>query len=115
MQNHFSSSVLYEGYLYGFSENRLRYVDFQTGEVKWDQLGLGKGSLIVADGHLIALGDHGELVLARATQDGYTPISRCQVFDKEKLTWTVPTLSGGRLFIRHQNALLALDLGGKGK
>jgi hypothetical protein len=116
MQNHFSSSVLYEGHLYGFSEDRLRCVEFETGKVKWDQTGLGKGSLlVVADGRLIALGDHGQLVFARATPEGYSEISRCQVFDKDRLTWTVPVLSGGRLFVRHENALVALDLSGKGK
>jgi outer membrane protein assembly factor BamB len=110
MQNHISTSVLYEGYLYGFSEQRLRCVDFKTGEVKWDKMGLGKGSLVVADGHLIVLGDHGELVLAKATPDKYTEESRFQVFDKEKLTWTVPVLSDRRLFIRHENALVAFEL-----
>jgi outer membrane protein assembly factor BamB len=113
MQNHISTSVLYEGHLYGFSEQRLRCVDFETGKVKWDKTGLGKGSLVVADGHLIVLGDHGELVLATASPDKYKEVSRCQVFDKEKLTWTVPVLSDGRLFIRHENGLVALDLRGK--
>jgi outer membrane protein assembly factor BamB len=115
MQNHFSTSVLFGGHLYGFSEDRLRCVDFQTGQIKWDRPGLGRGSLVVADGHLIVLGDHGQLVLARATPVKYTPISRCQVFDRDNLTWTVPVLSGGRLFVRHQNAVVALEVGSKGK
>jgi outer membrane protein assembly factor BamB len=115
MQNHFSSSVLYEGYLYGFSTDRLRCVDFQKGQVKWDKTGLGRGSLVIADGHLIALGDHGELVLARATPKEYSEVSRCQVFDARTLTWTVPVVSGGRLFVRSENSLVALDLRGKGK
>lgn len=37
-------------------------------------------------------------------------ISRTQVFAEETLTWTVPVLAGGRLFVRHQNGLRALDL-----
>jgi outer membrane protein assembly factor BamB len=115
MHNHFSSSVLYEGHLYGFSEYRLRCVDFRTGKVKWDRSGLGRGSLVITDGHLLVLGDHGQLVLARATPVKYTEVSRCQVFDKDTLTWTVPVLSGGRLFVRHQNALVALDLSARGK
>jgi outer membrane protein assembly factor BamB len=115
MQNHISTSVLYEGNLYGFSEARLRCVDFETGKIKWDKIGVGKGSLVVADGHLIVLSDHGELVLANATPEKFTEVSRCQVFDKEKLTWTVPVLSGGRLFVRHENGLVALDLAGAGK
>jgi outer membrane protein assembly factor BamB len=115
MQNHFSTSVLYEGHLYGVSEGRLRCVDFETGTVKWDRTGLGRGSVVLADGHLIALGEYGELILAQATPAAYTEVSRCQVFDKGTLTWTVPVVSGGRLFVRSENALLALDLRGEGK
>jgi outer membrane protein assembly factor BamB len=111
MQNHFSTSVLYKGHLYGFSEARLRCVDFETGAVKWDRGDLGKGAVLVADGLLIVLGEHGELVLAKATPDEYRQLSRCQIFDKGTLTWTVPVLSGGRLFVRNERALLALEVG----
>ena len=110
MQNHFSTSVLYQGFLYGFSGTRLRCVDFKTGEVRWDKIGLGIGSVIVADGNLIVLGEQGQLVLAKATPAAYTEINRTQVFAEETLTWTVPVLAGGRLFVRHQNGLVALDL-----
>jgi outer membrane protein assembly factor BamB len=113
MQNHFSTSVLHEGHLYGFSETRLRCVDFQTGEVKWDQIGLGRGSLLIADGHLVALGEYGQLVLAAATPTEYREVSRCQIFPAETLTWTVPVLSGGRLYLRHENGLVALDVRGQ--
>ncbi len=115
MQNHISTSVLFEGNLYGFSEQRLRCVDFETGAIKWDKADLGRGSLLVANGQLIVLGEHGQLVLARATPDGYTEISRCQVFDEKTLTWTVPVLSGGRLFVRSEYALRAFDLSSKGR
>src|SRR5262249_7313894 len=115
MHNHFSTSVLYEGHLYGFSEQRLRCVDFETGAIKWDHPGLGRGSLVIADGRLIALGEHGELVLAKAAPVEYVEISRCQLFAEDTLTWTVPVVSGGRLFVRHENGLYALDLRGKGE
>jgi outer membrane protein assembly factor BamB len=112
MQNHFATPVLYEGNLYGFSENRLRCVDFATGKLVWDQLGLGRGSLTLADGHLILLGDHGQLALAKATPEKYVEISRVQIFDKAILTWTAPVVSGGRLFVRNENELTAFDLRG---
>ncbi len=115
MQNHLSTSVLYEGHLYGVSEGRLRCLDFRTGEVKWNKPGLGRGWVIVADGQLIALGDHGELFLAKATPEEYVEVSRCTVLDPDKLTWSAPVVSGGRLFIRNENALVALDLTGKEK
>jgi hypothetical protein len=85
-------------------------VDFQTGKMLWDKIGLGMGNVLVADGNLIVLGDHGELVLAKATPTAYTEVCRFQLFDRETLTWTVPVLSGGRLFVRHQNGMVALDL-----
>jgi hypothetical protein len=110
MQNHISTSVLYQGSLYGFSERRLRCVDFATGKVRWDKLGLGRGSLIVAEGNLILLADDGQLVLAKADAARYAELSRCEVFKKGTLTWTMPVLSDGRLFIRSENALVALDL-----
>jgi outer membrane protein assembly factor BamB len=109
-QNHFSTSVLYDGCLYGFSGTRLRCVDFQTGKLLWDNIGIGMGSVLVADGNLIILGEQGQLVLAKATPTAYAEISRVQVFDEGTLTWTGPVLSGGRLFVRHQNALAAFDL-----
>jgi outer membrane protein assembly factor BamB len=115
MHNHFSTSVLYEGNLYGFSEQRLRCVDFETGGLKWDQLGLGRGSVVIADGKLIALGEHGELVLAKPDSAKYAEISRCQIFAEGTLTWTAPVVSGGRLFVRHENGLIVLDLRKKGE
>jgi outer membrane protein assembly factor BamB len=115
MQNHISTSVLYQGHLYGFSEQRLRCVDFETGKVDWDKIGLGRGSLLIADSHLIILSDNGELVLAKATPAAYTEVSRCQAFEKGTLTWTVPVLSDGRLFVRSENTLLAFDLRAQGK
>jgi outer membrane protein assembly factor BamB len=113
MQNHISTSVLYQGSLYGFSEQRLRCVDFQTGKVHWDKGGLGRGSVLIADGHLIIQGEHGELVLAKATPAGFVEVSRCQVFEKGTLTWTAPVLCEGRLYVRSENMLLALDLRGQ--
>jgi outer membrane protein assembly factor BamB len=113
MQNHLSTSVLYEGYLYGVSEGRLCCLDFRTGELKWNKPGLGRGWVIVANGQLIARGDHGELFLAKATPKEYIEVSQCTVLDPDKLTWSAPVVSGGRLFIRNENALVALDLIGK--
>jgi outer membrane protein assembly factor BamB len=112
MQNHFSTSILYEGNLYGFSDDRFRCVDFATGKVKWEKAGLGRGSLVVADGRLIVLGGNGQLVLAQATPDSYSEVSRCQVLDKDKLSWIVPIVSNGRLYLRNEYTLKALDLKG---
>ena len=115
MPNHLATSVPYEGPLYGVSAGRLRCRDFRTGEAQWDRLGLGRGWVLVAGGQLIALGDHGELFLAKATPRKYVEVSRCTVLGRDQLTWSAPVVSGGRLFIRNENAIVALDLTGKKK
>lgn len=108
MANHFSTSVLYQGHLYGFSTDRLRCVEFQTGKVKWDKSGLGKGSLLIADGHLIVLGEEGTLVLAEATPKEYVEKARWQAL--EGRCWSVPVLANGTLYLRNEKRLMAVDL-----
>jgi hypothetical protein len=108
MQNHFSTSVLYQGHLYGFSTDRLRCVEFKTGKVKWDKHGLGKGSLLIADGKLIVLGEQGTLVLAEATPMRYIERARSQPLNGT--CWSVPVLANGRLYLRNEKRMLALDL-----
>jgi outer membrane protein assembly factor BamB len=66
MKNHFNNSVLHGGTLYGFDSSLLKAVDAASGRTAWAERGFGKGSLIVAAGHLIVLGEDGELALVRA-------------------------------------------------
>lgn len=109
MRNHFNSCVLWEGHLYGFDETRLRCLDFQTGDVKWSQRGLGKGSLMIADGKLIIMADRGDLVIAEASPVEFKEISRAKVLDG--LCWTVPVLSNGKIYCRnHEGDLVCLDV-----
>lgn len=109
MQNHFSTSVLYQGHLYGFSNDRLRCVDWATGEVKWDQRGLGRGSLLLADGHLFALGDKGDLVLAEATPTAYVQKGQVKALQASPC-WTGPVLANGRLYVRNETEIVAFDV-----
>lgn len=110
LKNHFSSSVLLDGYLYGFDNATLRCIDAATGESRWAQRGLGKGSLIAAAGRLIVLGDLGDLVLAEASPAGYHELARAKVF--EERSWTAPSLVGSRLYLRNQTELISYDLAG---
>jgi len=112
MRNHFNSCVLWKGHLYGFDESTLKCLDFQTGAVKWKKRGLGKGSLMLADGKLIIMGDKGDLVIAEASPDSFQEISRAKVLSG--LCWTVPVLSGGKLYCRnHPGDLVCLDVSGR--
>lgn len=106
MRNHFNNSILYKGNLYGFDGNsnlgrvvRLTCMDFETGEIKWKEAGLGCGALIIANGHLLILSDRGDLVLADASPDGFTEIARSRFLDGR--CWTAPVLLNGRVYGRN--------------
>jgi len=110
MKNQFSSSILVGGDLYGFDDKNLKCVDAASGQTRWRERGLGHGSLTYADGHLIVLGERGELVLVEATPEAYRERGRTRVFEGK--TWTVPTLANGVLYLRDEKELVALDVSG---
>ena len=108
MKNHFNSSVLQGNYLYGFDNAILTCIEANTGEEQWRHRGFEKGSLLLADGHLIILGEGGKLALAEISPNEYIEKARFQLFDDK--CWTVPTLAGGKLYLRNQKEMLCLDL-----
>ena len=108
MKNHFNSSVLQGDYLYGFDNAILTCIEANTGEEQWQQRGFGKGSLLLADGYLIILGEGGKLALVEANPNEYKEKARFQLFDDK--CWTVPTLAGGKLYLRTQKEMVCLDL-----
>lgn len=84
-------------------------LNVKTGEVAWRERGFAKSTCLYADGKLIVLDEDGQLALASATPKGLTVESKTNIL--EKVTWTVPTLSGKSLFVRDKKAIVALDLG----
>ncbi len=108
MCNHFSSSVLYQDHLYGFNEGTLTCMELRTGKVVWKERGFKKGSPLIADGHLIILGESGQLALAEATPQGYREKASYRV--SRNKCWTVPALANGKLYIRDEEQVLCLDL-----
>ncbi len=110
MNNHFNSSVIHDGYIYGFDNNILKCVAVKDGERMWAKRGFGEGSLILADGHLIILTERGQLVQAKATSEGFEEEGRFQAIEGK--SWTAPALAGGKLYIRNLKQMMSLDLRG---
>jgi outer membrane protein assembly factor BamB len=108
MRNHFSSSVRYKDALYGFDDFTLICMDFRTGKTLWEHKGFKKGSLLIADGHLIILSESGEVALVEATPDGYHKQSSFQ-FSRNKC-WTVPVLVHGKLYVRDEENIACYEL-----
>lgn len=108
MRNHFSTAVVHDGFIFGFDNATLKAISLETGEMAWGKRGLGKGSLILADGKLVVLSDRGKLLLVAATGEGYKELGQVQAL--EGLCWTAPTLAHGRLYLRNHDELVVYSV-----
>ena len=111
MRNHFSTSVYYKEHLYGFDDATLVCMNFRTGKILWKKKDFKKGSLVVADGRLIILGESGTLALAEATPEDYRELASFSFSTKK--CWTVPVLASGRLYVRDEEKIASYDLRGQ--
>lgn len=109
MPNQLSSSVYWKGCLYGFVGNYsrlprykgnigLRCIDFNSGAIKWTQVGVN-GALMIADGKLLILSIDGELIVAAANPEKYVELARAKVV--EPGCYVPPVLSNGRVYCRN--------------
>ena len=105
MQNHHGGVILYNGYLYGFSNSILTCLEFGTGRVAWKDRSVGKGSLIFAEGHLYLLSEDNVAGLAEATPEAYREKGRFSIPDQGRPSWAHPVVCGGQLYLRNQGML----------
>jgi outer membrane protein assembly factor BamB len=112
MRNHHSTCVYKDGYLYGFDESRLRCIDFRKGVEKseWDAQGIDKGTLILADRHLIILTEAGDLALVEATPEEFRLEGKVKKVLSGGNTWALPVLVDGRLYLRDAEKVDCLDV-----
>ena len=112
--NHWSTPVVVNGYLYGmfsfkdYTKGPLKCVEVATGQIKWEQPGFGAGNVLVVNGQIVALSDKGEVVVAKATPEAYTEITRAKIITGK--CWTTPALSDGRLYVRSTKEGACVDL-----
>ena len=110
MRNHHSSSVLIDGYLYGFSSSILTAMRLKDGSVAWRDRSVGKGSLIFADGRLYLYSEDGVVGLASAAPDGYHEHGRFRIEAGSLPTWSHPIITNGRLILRDQDNVYAYNV-----
>lgn len=118
---HWATPVLHDGHVYGSSGRHagdalVVCVEWTTGAVKWAEPGLGRASAVIVDGHLVILGEFGELVLATATPDRFHEVSRAQLQADDSTPllappcWAAPVVARGQLFVRGAGRLVCVDL-----
>jgi len=108
MKNKFTSSVFWQGHIYGLDEDILVCLDAETGQRKWKDGRYGYGQVLLASGHLIVMCGQGDLALVKATPDGHDEVARFPAIKGK--TWNVPALSDGRLLIRNGAEMACYDL-----
>jgi outer membrane protein assembly factor BamB len=108
MKNRHSSSVFYNGFIYGLDEGILACLDASTGELKWKGGRYGHGQLLLAGDHLIVMTEEGELLLVAATPTKLQVVARLQAIDGE--TWNAPAMADGILLVRNTKEMAAFDL-----
>jgi outer membrane protein assembly factor BamB len=115
LKNQFSSSVYLDGYIYGVDgqtkkKGFLRCISVEDGSEQWS-MPIGFGSLIAADGKLIALGEKGTLYFAEADPGEYKEVSQMET-GLTQLCWTPPVLANGIVYCRNdKGTLVAIDVG----
>lgn len=113
MMNHHGGMVLVNGYLYGFSNQFLTCLEFNTGKVMWKERSVGKGAVTYADGMLYLLGEKQLVGLAEANPNAYVEKGRFPIKDLGRESWAHPVVLGGKLYLRNQNELTCYDVKGR--
>jgi hypothetical protein len=98
-----SNSVLIGDALFGLtSRNMGQYfsVDAKTGKTLWssEPRQAGNAAIVKAGNLAFSLEDDGELVVFRGAPAGFEIVKKYTVAESE--TWTQPTLSGNRIFVK---------------
>ena len=133
LEMHWTRPVLKDGCLFAFSgrnepDARFRCVELATGKLKWDRDEawpngghgrvrrggepnvFGRGSAILADGKLIALGEAGLLGLFKPNAEKVEELGRWQVPQLGYPCWAAPVLANRFLYLRDEDHLVCYDL-----
>ncbi|MCP4654118.1 MAG: PQQ-binding-like beta-propeller repeat protein [bacterium] len=113
MRDNHTQPVPREGYIYGFSGRFLTCADAASGETVWKsrQPGGGGGDAILVDSHLVILASNGDVVVAKATPEGYQEEARVGALERGYLTR--PSFAGGRIFVRNLSRIASIGVSEK--
>jgi len=110
--SHHGGIIRVGDYVYGLID-AMTCIELKTGEIKWQNRGVGKGSLVYADGHFYCLSERNTMGLVEATPEAYREKGRFKIPRSGKNSWAHPVVCRGRLFIRDQDTLSCYDVKAK--
>ena len=113
LTNHYSTSVYYDGNLYGYHGRQefgqsFRAIDLHTGKVHWNEDGFGAGTVTRAGDRLLLMRESGELVMIRATPESFSVVSRAQILPG--VVRAYPALANGLFYVRNGKKLVCVSL-----
>jgi outer membrane protein assembly factor BamB len=109
MKNKFTSSVLYEGHIYGLDEAILACIHAETGELKWKGGHYGYGQILLAGGNVLVTTETGDVVLVKATPQSHQELARFHAVSGK--TWNHPAISDGLLLVRNETEMACFRIG----
>lgn len=113
MDCHHGGYIVHEGYIYGNHGSGWSCLDLKTGERKWNERAVGKGSLCFADGMLYLFGESGgRAALATCSPEGLMVKGNVTV-EGTGTSWAHPVVIGGRLYLRYADNLYCFDVKAK--
>jgi outer membrane protein assembly factor BamB len=104
----YANPVLLGQSIYGLSNGTLVCLDAVTGERNWRGRYYGHGQLLAVDGHLLILGERGQVALVSGDRRSFRELASFSVL--EGRTWNTPALAEGMLYIRNDKEMACLRL-----
>ena len=116
---HIGGIVRVDNYIYGanWEDNKNGNwvcLDWNTGKVMYEEKWITKGSIITADGMLYCYEEkNGNLALVKATPEKFDKVSSFKIPLGRGPHWAHPSISDGKLYVRHGEALMVYDIRNK--
>ena len=112
LDNRIGAMVKVGDYAYG-SGDKNRYwfcVDWNTGEIKYQESGLAMGNIIANNNMLYCYTDKGDMILAKATPEKFDIVSQYKITLGTAQHWAHPVIYKGTLYVRHGDSLMAYQI-----
>lgn len=112
LDNHHHGIIELDGYLYGSywihnNAGNWACLDWNTGEVMYDEEWNSKGELVYADGMFYVYEEkRGNVALVKPGPSGFNVISSFQIQKGKGPHWSHPYLFDGKMFLRHGDVLM---------
>ena len=116
-QNHHGGMILIGDHVYAGHGHRLGFpmcIELASGKVLWGgnfrNAGEGSAAITAADGHLYFRYENGVMMLIEASPTAYREKGHFQIPGVRKPSWSHPVVTGGRMYLREQDALHVYDV-----